>query len=289
MVNMSGIIWLASYPKSGNTWFRVFLTNLRGEEDGPAQINKLGGTPIASARGIFDDEAGIEASDLTMDEIDRLRPEIYAHLAEQAEETLIMKVHDAYTSNDKSIPMFPKEATAGAIYIIRNPLDLVISFAHHSGWDYDRAILRMADEEFAFCSKPKRLHNQLRQKLLSWSSHVKSWTEQTFFPVCILRFEDMKEKPLETFEKAVGFSGLEYGRKEILKALEASSFEELQRQEKENGFKEKSPSSDLFFRKGEVGSWREELSEAQAKRIIDNHRIVMQRFGYLGTNDEIVF
>ena len=73
---MNGIIWLASYPKSGNTWFRVFLTNLRGEEDGPAQINKLGSTPIASARGIFDDEAGIEASDLTPDEIDRLRPEI---------------------------------------------------------------------------------------------------------------------------------------------------------------------------------------------------------------------
>ena len=45
-MNMSGIIYLASYPKSGNTWFRVFLTNLRGEEDGPAQINKLGRTPI---------------------------------------------------------------------------------------------------------------------------------------------------------------------------------------------------------------------------------------------------
>ena len=284
---MNGIIWLASYPKSGNTWFRVFLTNLRGEEDGPAQINKLGSTPIASARGIFDDEAGIEASDLTPDEIDRLRPEIYTHLAEQAEETPFMKVHDAYISNDKNIPLFPKEATAGAIYIIRNPLDVAISFAHHSGWDYDKAILRMADEAFAFCAKPKRLHNQLRQKLMSWSSHVKSWTEQTLFPVCVLRYEDMKQKPVETFEKAVRFSGLEYGREEILKALEASSFEELQRQEKENGFKEKSSASEMFFRKGEVGAWREELSEAQAKRIIDNHRIVIQRFGYLNTNDNI--
>jgi len=94
---------------------------------------------------------------------------------------------------------------------------------------------------------------------------------------------------VETFEKAVQFSGLEYGREEILKALELSSFEELRRQEKEDGFKEKSPSSDMFFRKGEVGAWREELSEAQARRIIDHHRIVMQRFGYLDTNDEVVF
>ena len=146
---MNGIIWLASYPKSGNTWFRVFLTNLRGEEGGPANINKLHSAPIASARGIFDDEAGVEASDLTPDEIDRLRPEIYTHLAKQAEETLFMKVHDACTSNDKNLPLFPEEATAGAIYIIRNPLDVVVSFADHSGWDYDKAILRMADEKFA--------------------------------------------------------------------------------------------------------------------------------------------
>jgi hypothetical protein len=141
---MSGIIWLASYPKSGNTGFRVFLTNLLGEEDGPAQINRMVSTPIASARGIFDDEAGIEA--LTPDEFDRLRPEIYAHLAEYAEETLFMKVHDAYTSNDKNLPLFAKEATAGAIYIIRNLLDVVISFADHSGLDYDTAISKMAEE-----------------------------------------------------------------------------------------------------------------------------------------------
>ncbi len=284
---MSSIIWLASYPKSGNTWFRVFLTNLRGEEDGPAQINRLNSTPIASAREIFDDEAGIEASDLTSDEIDRLRPEIYTHLAEQANETLFMKVHDACTSNDKNIPLFPKEATAGAIYFIRNPLDVAISFANHSGGDYDTAISRMAEETFAFCGRPKRLHNQLRQKLLSWSSHVKSWTEQAPFPVCVLRFEDMKQKPVETFEKAIRFSGLEYGREEILKALELSSFEELQRQEKEDGFKEKSPRSDMFFRKGEVGSWREELTKKQAERVINDHRSVMRRFGYLGKDDEI--
>ena len=153
---MGGIIWLASYPKSGNTWFRVFLTNLRREEDGPAQINKLNNRFIASARAIFDDEAGIEASDLTPDEIDRLRPEIYTHLAEEAEEGLFMKGHDAYLSNDQNIRLYPKEATAGAIYIIRNPPDVVISFANHSGRSYDPAISQRADDIFASCSKPKR-------------------------------------------------------------------------------------------------------------------------------------
>ena len=74
---MNGIIWLASYPKSGNTWFRVFLTNLLRDADTPASINELESTPIASARGIFDNNIGFEASDLTADEIDRLRPELY--------------------------------------------------------------------------------------------------------------------------------------------------------------------------------------------------------------------
>ncbi len=278
---MGGIFWLASYPKSGNTWFRVFLTNLRGGEDGPADINKLRSTPIASARGVFDDEAGVEASDLTFDEIDRLRPEIYEQLAANTDEKLFMKVHDAYTSNDKNIPLFPEEATAGAIYIIRNPLDVAVSFADHSGLDYDTAISRMAEESFAFCAKSRRLHDQLRQKLLSCSSHVKSWTEQAPFPVCVMRYEDMKQKPVETFEKAVRFSGLEYGREEILKALELSSFEELQRQEKEGGFKERSTRSEMFFRKGKIGSWLEALTEKQAQRIINDHRGVMRRFGYL--------
>ena len=278
---MSGIIWLASYPKSGNTWFRVFLSNLLGEPDKPADINDLHRTPIASARGIFDDAVGIEASDLTADEIDRLRPAVYEQLAADADETLFMKVHDAYTLVDGKTPLFPKSATQGAIYIIRNPLDVAVSFAHHSGWDYDTAVQRMAREDFAFCGKTRRLHNQLRQKLLTWSSHVISWTEQTSFPVCVLRYEDMKENPVQTFGRAVRFAGLDCTGEQIEKALSMCTFEELQRQEAEKGFHEKSPASQMFFRKGEVGSWREELTDGQAQRIIEDHRAVMARFGYV--------
>ena len=147
----------------------------------------------------------------------------------------------------------------------------------------------MADEKCAFCNGPKRLYNQLRQRLLSWSTHVLSWVEAPGFSVCVLRYEDMKHDPVDVFERAVRFSGLEYGRKDILNAVEASSFEKLQRQEKEEGFKEKSPSSEMFFRKGEVGSWREELTEKQAGRVIQNHREIMERFGYIGANDSPTF
>jgi hypothetical protein len=286
---MSGITWLASYPKSGNTWFRVFLTNLQGNLEEPAGINCLGATPIASTRGIFDEAAGFESSDLTTEEIDRLRPEIYEHIAANAEDNLFMKVHDAYTWVDKAIPMFPDRATKGAIYFLRNPLDVAVSFAHHSGWDYDRTISNMANEKTAFCSKQKKLHNQLQQKLLSWSRHVLSWVENPGFNICILKYEDMKQNPFETFEKAVKFSGLDHGTDEIQKAIDLSSFEELQRQEKENGFKEKSSPSKLFFRKGKIGSWKEELSDKQVEQIIKDHGQVMRRFGYLDEKGQVIF
>jgi len=286
---MSGIIWIASYPKSGNTWFRVFLANLRGEMEVPVEINTLNSTPIASARGLFDDTAGFESSDLTADEIDRLRPEIYEHIAANAGENLFMKVHDAYTYVSANIPIFPKKATAGVLYIIRNPLDVAVSFAHHFGCDYDRAILNMANKKNNFYEKEKRLPGQLRQKFLSWSRHVLSWLETPGINVCILRYEDMKQKPIETFEKAVNFSMLEYGRDEIQKAIELSSFEGLQRQEKVNNFNERSPASNAFFRKGKIGSWREELNDRQVKQIISNHEDVMRRYGYLDKNNEVVF
>ncbi len=286
---MNGIIWLASYPKSGNTWFRVFLTNLLRDADAPASINELEHMPIASARDVFDNNMGFEALDLTADEIDRLRPELYIHLAENAKEPLFMKIHDAYIEVSDNMPLIPQAATCGALYFIRNPLDVAVSFAHHSGLDLDTAITRMADDDFAFCGKLDRLHNQLCQKLLSWNRHVLSWVDSAPFPVCVLRYEDMTAKPLETFKKAVHFSGLDHTRDQIQKALDFSSFDRVQQQEDAEGFKEKSPASSRFFRKGQVGSWREELSEKQVQQIVQDHRNVMRRFGYLDENGKIVF
>jgi aryl sulfotransferase len=286
---MKGIIWLASYPKSGNTWFRIFLTNLLRDADAPASINDLESTPIASAREVFDNNVGFEASDLTADEIDRLRPELYIHLAENAGEQLFMKIHDAYTCVAGDMPLIPYEATGGALYFIRNPLDVAVSFAHHSGSDYDTSISRMADESFAFCGKANRLHNQLRQRLLSWSGHVRSWIDSAPFPVCLLRYEDMKTRSLETFERAVRFAGLPHTREQIQKALGFSSFDVVQKLEETEGFREKSPSSSRFFRKGKIGSWREELNDEQVQRIIRDHAEVMRRFGYIDGNGEVAY
>ncbi len=286
---MSKIIWLASYPKSGNTWFRVFLTNLLGNRDEPADINRLGGGPIASAREMFEEATGIESSCLTMDEIERLRPAVYEYLVEKAEDTIYMKVHDAYTFTNHSTPLIPTKATKGVLYIVRNPLDVAVSLAHHEATDIDSAIKEMCDDKYAFCIGPNMLFDQLRQWLLTWSGHVISWVDQGNIPVHVIRYEDMKLNSLDTFTGAVKFAGIERSEEEIAKAIELSSFETLRGQEREKGFRERSQKSESFFRKGETGSWREVLSDQQVEMIVSHHREVMRRFGYLDENNEIVF
>lgn len=278
---MNGIVWLASYPKSGNTWFRIFLTNLLRDADEPASINDLESSPVASARGLFDENTGIEASDLTADEIDLLRPELYCHLAKETEEPLFMKIHDAYTLVADNQPLIPAAVTAGALYFIRNPLDVAVSNSHHNGTDYDSAIVRMADRGATMSYKPNRLHDQLRQKLLTWSDHVLSWIDSAPFPVSLLRYEDMLTASLETFSSAVRFIGLDYCEERIAKAIRFSSFATLQQQEEESDFRERSAVATRFFRKGETGSWREELTEEQVARVVADHGAVMRRFGYL--------
>lgn len=282
---MKGIVWLASYPKSGNTWFRVFLANLLRDSDKPVGINNLEIIRRVSARDIFDSNVGIESSDLTADEIDLIRPDLHRYLADNTAEPLFMKIHDAYTCVAVNTPLIPTEATLGSLYFIRNPLDVAVSFAYHSSWDYMTSIENMANDSFAFNDKPNRLYTQLREKLLSWSGHVVSWMDRTPFPVCLIRYEDMKTKPLETFTKAVQFAGLPHTPAQIQKALEFSTFEILQKQEESEGFREKNPASSRFFRKGQVGSWREELTKEQVARIVADHATVMRRFGYLKTGE----
>jgi hypothetical protein len=287
---MKGIVWLASYPKSGNTWFRTFLTNFLRDGDAPVNINRLDGGPIASARQPFDDAVGYDSGELTPDEIDALRPEVYLQQAREATETLYCKVHDAYTFLPDGRALIPAEATACALYFIRNPLDVAVSLAHHGGHDrFDRVVRQMGREEMCFCATDATETNQLRQKLLTWSGHVRSWVDAPGVRVHVLRYEDMKARPEDVFGEAVRFVRLPDDPARVEKAVEFSRFDELQRQERAAGFQEKLQQARSFFRKGEVGSWRGELTPEQVAKIVSDHAEVMRRFGYLDARGEPVY
>ena len=276
---MSRILWLASYPKSGNTWLRVFLTNLRRDRNVPANINSLDLDLIASSRNLFDETVGYESGELSHEEIDALRPDVYRSLAMRAKETVFCKIHDAYTYLPNGQPMIPADATQGAIYLIRNPLDVCVSSSHHQGHEeYNRTIQQMADVKWQLNGVRHRQDHQLRQQLRSWSLHVLSWIEVTSIRVHVMRYEDLKQSPIETFTSAAEFAGLPCDRARVERAVAFSSLEELQKQEEEGGFEERTRPDRPFFRKGQAGGWRSELTPEQAARIVRDHREVMQRF-----------
>ena len=199
-----------------------------------------------------------------------------------------LPVTSACRKEGKGRPLVSSSATIGALYFIRNRLDVAVSYAHHNATDVDSAIAMMGNPDHALCSKPGRLHNQLRQRMLSWSGHVLSWVDSPL-RVHVLRYEDMLAQALETFSGAARFAELDYDTDAIREAIEASSFDKLKSQEDEHGFQEKNPRAGSFFRKGAAGSWRETLTDAQRDRIIDDHESVMRRFGYLTDDREPVY
>jgi hypothetical protein len=278
---MNGIVWLASYPKSGNTWLRVLLTNYLRDTGEPADINNLLSGPNAGSRDCFDQWAGVEGSALDANVVDRLRPQVYRCVARDADDTLFMKVHDAWARVDTGEPMFPADVTLAVVYIIRNPLDLAGSYAHHRGTSIEAAVERMCGGSAERPSGLPGLPGQLRERAGSWSQHVRSWVDHSGGPVHVVRYEDLSVDAGRVFGGVVTFCGLDYDEARVKKAVAFSSFAELQRQEASAGFRERSTAaSGGFFRRGEVGSWCDELPGYLAERLTATHHEMMERFGY---------
>jgi aryl sulfotransferase len=286
---MAKVIWLASYPKSGNTWMRVLLANYLRDSTVPADINELGLGPIASARQCFDEWAGIEASVMDATAIEELRPDVFRCLLRESRDTLYMKVHDAWTRTGRGAPLFPAEVTAGVVYLLRNPLDIAPSCAYHWGVSVDKAVDNLCDPEFALARSRDGLADQLRQRLLSWTGNACSWLDESGLPVHTVRYEDLHRNPEAVFGDVVRFCGLPWDAARVRNAVAFSDFSELQRQEQCNGFRERPlRSSGAFFRKGNINSWHSELPLALAARLIQTHGETMRRFGYLNESNQPV-
>jgi hypothetical protein len=282
---MAKIIWLASYPKSGNTWMRILLANYLRDTSEPADINNLTVGSIASARIWFDEWVGVEASAFEDAIIERLRPYVYRCMAEEVNETFYMKVHDAWGLTDLGEGLFPADVTGGVIYILRNPLDVAISCAHHWGITLKQAVHNLCDPGYILARSLGGMADQLPQYLGSWSRHVTSWLNDSGLPVHLVRYEDLQLDPVSAFSDVVRFCGLTLDTVQINKAVTFSDFTELQRQESENNFRERSlKAPGQFFRRGQVGAWRDELPSELMQRLIDVHGESMRRFGYLDGN-----
>lgn len=279
---MAGPVWLASYPKSGNTWLRLLLSNLLCGRRGPEDINNLGLAAFCLVnRPVIEDLTLVDTFLLTGEECDRMRPTLMEEAwREAADHDIFIKVHDAYRHLADGTPLLGRPARA-ALYVLRDPRDVAVSLAFHTGNPIGKAVDQILSVGTRMAGNKPR-HEQVPQPLLDWSGHVRSWTGQRDVPVHVLRYEDLRADTVGFFGRATAFLGLEATSDELARAVRQSDFSALQRQEAEKGFRERRPESSApFFRSGRAGGWVDVLTREQAAAIEAAHGEVMAAYGYL--------
>ena len=281
---MGKIVWLASYPKSGNTWMRAFLHNLMLAAPSPHDINRLDELTGGDVDpGLYARVSGQAAEMLSVEAAIALRGKVQRCLADAAPGSRFVKTHSAllHLYGSDTIDM---SVTAGAIYIVRDPRDVALSFAHHLGVSTERAVALMATDN----AHTEASATMMPDAIGSWSQHVESWTANPSPGLHVVRYEDMLRDTRKTFAGVVGFLGLDVPPVRLSAALRNSSFRMLAQQERQRGFRERPGHSERFFRKGVAGAWRRDLEPALAGAIEQRHRVQMQRFGYLRSDGAAV-
>ena len=216
---MPGIIWLASYPKSGNTWLRAFLANYLTNAKKAVPINDLPNHILGDNLLLhYEQFTGRKSEALSDQDVARLRPSIHQWFAGSSQNDVFVKTHNAIAQVDGT-PLITPSATAGAIYVARNPMDVAVSFAHHYQVDYGRAVESLCEDDY--CVPPTS--GLLPQYLTSWSGHVRSWTEAPGLTVHVMRYEDMLGKPIPTFRRLAKFLGFRKDPARLKRAIRFSS------------------------------------------------------------------
>jgi Sulfotransferase domain len=208
----SGIVWLASYPKSGNTWTRAFLHNLVNVTSGQnqtQQINELNQFSLGVAgKWLFEDILGFVPTDKDRDQIAAARARVHEHIADSIEGLAFIKTHSALLV-DRGHPTINFSVTSGAIYIVRNPLDVAISYAHHLAKPIDFAIdfMNLKNAETSVTEK------QIYEVYGSWSQHVLSWTRKPHAAIYVMRYEDMLAEPQKNLRRLGASSPIQTERR----------------------------------------------------------------------------
>jgi len=274
---MGALIWLASYPKSGNTWMRTFLHNLLRDAQEPVPLDRLDEFCLGEAfRSWAEPHTDRPLEELPPGELARIRLLGQADMTKVFPDSVFVKTHN-YLGTAHGYPLINMEVTAGAIYVVRNPLDVVLSARHHFNVDIDRMIGIMGSPRGG-----SPMNEFLMPEVFStWSEHVRSWTARPSAQLFIVRYEDLLDDPLRHFGAVVRFLGLAPSSERLERAVRLSSFDSLKRLEKTYGFREKPTHAEAFFRAGKAGQWEEALSRDQVRRIISVHSQQMKRFGYI--------
>lgn len=283
MAEAGTIGWIVSYPKSGNTWLRLMLLSLM--QGGLAvDINRAGTEAGLASHFELDELLVVESGELFRAEQIAVQPALNKAIAAETGAGLkLRKVHDCYWRTPSGEAVFPASVSRGAVYIVRDPRDVAVSFAHHRGTSIENIIATLADPAATLSASDDRYRRQLAQPLGDWSRHIRSWLDQPDIPVRLVRYEDLLTDPERELRAVADHLGIPHDARSLKAAVAATRFDALQAQEQAHGFTERQVGSTApFFRQGVAGGWRRDLTEAQAARILADHGPQMRNLGYTG-------
>ncbi|WP_101067959.1 sulfotransferase domain-containing protein [Roseovarius salinarum] len=263
MSDLKRIIWLASYPKSGNTWMRSLLAHYFMPKGQAPDINHLRQFTTGDTRqDFYDKAAGRRYDDGSFEAWLNIRTRVIELIAASKPGHHFVKTH-CQTKQLEGVDLIPPRYTAAAIYILRNPFDLAPSFARHQSTDIDSAIERMCDSE-AVMGTETGIYDALGR----WDDHIYSWTHAPGLPHHVIRYEDMLAKPAKVMRSLLGnFLRVPVDPPKLAAAIKATTFEAMKKQEETLGFVERPDHMQSFFAKGQAGVWRHDLTPAQVGRI----------------------
>ena len=283
------IFWLASYPKSGNTMLRLFVSLYFFTKDGILNDFKV----INNIKNLNNYKIYKKLKDIPSLDSFILKPEIISNYWLRVQKKIIethpkkiffFKTHNAQIKFN-SFHFTNSFVTRGLIYIVRDPRSVLLSTMDHYGHKtYEDALKYLLSDKHITYVKG----NSMPEFILSWKSHFLSWKhflqENKNFGL-IIKYEDMVKNPKKTFLNILNFFqtkiNFEIDIKKFTNAVNAIQFKKLQKLEKQISFNEKSYSTKNFFRKGIVDEWKSVLPKTILKNIEKNFKEEMIDLHYV--------
>ena len=268
------IIWIASYPKSGNTWIRALLSSYLFSDDGNFNFELLKNIEQFSSKNIslkLNKDVGyqmrISKSWIPSQE-----------LINRDKKIRFFKTHNACVSYKDR--WFTDEInTAGYVYVVRDPRSIACSLASHSKISIEQAVNDLLNENNMGLNGPYKL----AELPGSWKINYLSWKKKKNFEGIIIKYEDLIDNTENEFKKILvflnRFKKINIDEKRISKSVISCDFSNLSKMEGKQGFEE--TQNNKFFRKGKKDSWKNELNLDLRKKLEDNFKSEMIELGYL--------
>ncbi len=285
------IIWLASYPKSGNTWLRFFIISLISKDNDNLKLTSLDKIDQFPRRHHYDK---LNILDLDLKNLNKISNFWLDSQTKINSDNKIrfFKTHNSFCKIDNNI--FTDETnTLGTIYIVRDPRNVITSIKnhfHHNTIEQSRDFL--FDENKGIFNKSKIKENSnyaLPQVIGSWKTHYKSWKSMKK-NYLLIKYENLVNDPINEFKKISNylevFLNMKFSDELIKRAIKLSSFERLKKIEEIEGFSEsplnlKTNKREKFFNLGPKNNWQHILSKDLSNQIENVFRKEMEELGYL--------